>query len=89
MLNSDGAYRISLGQATAGGALRNASNRWLGGFSMQLGACTSYRAELWVVYKGLLLAWELGFKRIIIQVDSLLLVRVITSSNHTHVEILI
>ncbi|EOY24474.1 Ribonuclease H-like protein [Theobroma cacao] len=56
-LNSDGAFRRSLGKAVTSGVLRDSCGNWFGGFSATFGTCTAYRAELWGTYKGLNLAW--------------------------------
>ncbi|EOY13577.1 Uncharacterized protein TCM_032178 [Theobroma cacao] len=41
---------------------------------IQLGKCSAYRAELWGVLYGLRLAWDLGFKKVMVQVDNKMVV---------------
>jgi len=43
---------------------------WLGGYSYMVGIFSSLRAELWAVKVGLELAWEKGFRRVLLEVDS-------------------
>lgn len=40
-------------------------------FSHRLDACTSLEAELWGLYHGLSLAWGKGYKKMIIETDSM------------------
>ncbi|KAK8597906.1 hypothetical protein V6N13_095300 [Hibiscus sabdariffa] len=44
---------------------------------MFIGFCEVFGAELWGVWSGLQMAWAKGFRRIIIEVDSLDVVRVL------------
>ncbi|CAN1194204.1 hypothetical protein LINPERHAP2_LOCUS42433 [Linum perenne] len=44
--------------------------RCLAAFSMNLGICSITRAELRGVMTGLQIAWDRGFRRIIVQLDS-------------------
>lgn len=67
-LNSDGAYRSRRGVASAGGVLRHLDGSWIMGYACNSGTSTAYRAELWGVFQGLKLAWELGYRRINVQV---------------------
>lgn len=54
-----------------GGVLRDASGCWRGGFVRNLGTCSVLAAELWGILSGLqLLAWEGGWKKIIVESDS-------------------
>lgn len=40
------------------------------GFSINIGVCSVTKAELWGIYQGLLLAWEVGIRNILIEADS-------------------
>ncbi|EOY00068.1 Ribonuclease H protein, putative [Theobroma cacao] len=60
----DGAFGASVGKSAGGGTLRDSHGMWNGGFSLKVGKCTAYREELWGVYEGLLLAWDLGYRKI-------------------------
>ncbi|XP_060190300.1 uncharacterized protein LOC132619399 [Lycium barbarum] len=39
----------SILMGTAGGIFHDSDSRWLEGFSIKIGVCTSFRAELWGV----------------------------------------
>ncbi|CAA7013631.1 unnamed protein product [Microthlaspi erraticum] len=73
-LNTDGASHGNPGLATAGGALRDGEGKWCGGFALNIGRCTAPMAELWGLYYGLCIAWEKGFTRLEVEVDSSLVV---------------
>lgn len=45
--------------------------RWLGAFAKKMGTCSSTRAELRAVLRGLLIAKERGFKKLVVTVDSI------------------
>lgn len=51
--------------------------RWSGGFMHNIGISTSVSIELWVMKCALELAWNLGFWRIILEVDSKIMARVL------------
>ena len=64
-LNTDGNAIGNLGLAGVWGILRDSSSGWLSGFSLNLGIATNNMAK-----RGLLPAWNLGFKFIQIELDS-------------------
>ncbi|KAK8609722.1 hypothetical protein V6N13_093137 [Hibiscus sabdariffa] len=70
-LNTDGAKRNQDGSLMCGGVLRDHTGSWHFGFSKYIGFCEVFEAELWGVWCGLQLAWEKGCRRIILEVDSL------------------
>lgn len=57
-LNSDGAYKSSVGLAGAGGLVRDSTGAWVAGFTYMIGTCSSTRAELWGVFTGLNFVWR-------------------------------
>lgn len=68
--NVDGACK-GLGKAAGcGGVLRDASGSWILGFSKSIGNCNSFEAELWGLLTGLEVAWDVGFKKICMELDS-------------------
>ncbi|WCJ40291.1 DNAse I-like superfamily protein [Euphorbia peplus] len=77
-LNSDGAVKRDFGNASAGGLLRDCTGAWIHGFAKKIGSCSVLKAELWGIYEGLNLAWNLGHKKITVEVDSKLSVDLIT-----------
>ena len=69
-LNTDGSIRNSW-DAGAGGVIRDSVGHWISGFCMNIGECSVVMAELWGLYQGLILAWDAGIKRLLVEVDSL------------------
>ncbi|XP_027164808.1 uncharacterized protein LOC113764959 [Coffea eugenioides] len=56
--------------APLGGIIRDEAGHWLGGFSVGLGTASNILAELWAILRGLQLAWEKGYRKVIIESDS-------------------
>ncbi|KAL9304836.1 putative ribonuclease H domain-containing protein [Arabidopsis thaliana] len=73
-VSTDGASRGNPGPAAAGGVIRDEDGLWVGGFALHIGVCSAPMAELWGVYYGLLIAWDQGFRRVELEVDSELVV---------------
>ncbi|KAK9224896.1 hypothetical protein WN943_009936 [Citrus x changshan-huyou] len=69
-LNSNGARKGS-GLAGAEGLIRDATGRWHGGFCMNIGICSVTIVELWGLYQGLFLAWQMGIRLLVVEIDSL------------------
>ncbi|XP_039065496.1 uncharacterized protein LOC120210922 [Hibiscus syriacus] len=57
------------GTATCGGAIRDSSGGWIMGFSKALGRCSVLDAELWSVYEGLSVSWDLDTKAAVVETD--------------------
>ncbi|XP_057444905.1 uncharacterized protein LOC130737157 [Lotus japonicus] len=76
-VNCDGSRGAARNSSGYGGCLRDASGRWLGGF-MGFGKDASVLAmELLAIFRGLRLAWDRGFRRVVCYSDSLLAVSLI------------
>lgn len=60
-INTDGASKGNPGLASSGGVIRDESGNWCVGFSLNIGICSAPLAELWGVYYGLYLAWDIEF----------------------------
>ncbi len=78
-LNTDGASRGDPSSAAAGGLICNEWGRWLGGFVQNVGHASSVVTELWVFRCGLDLEWEKGFCRVILEVDSQVVLHFLSS----------
>jgi len=78
-VNVDGCSKGNPGVAGAGGVIRDAMGKWIVGFAINIGICTSVGAELWAIANGLQLAWSKGFRKIILESDSSLAVDLITN----------
>jgi hypothetical protein len=69
-INVDGASSGNPGPAGAGGLLRDFTGKWLKGFVINVGVATNTTAEFWGILKGLELAWELGFRSLLLESNS-------------------
>ena len=58
--------------AGAGDLLRDCSGTWISGFSLHLGLASNNMAELAAVRQGLKIAWDMGFKFIHLELDSMI-----------------
>jgi len=88
-LNVDGALTVAHSIAGCGGVIRDHSGSWIVGFKRVLGSCTVIEAEQWAVYKGLKLAWDLGFKKIILESDAKNVVNMLMCSNFNRCSLLV
>ena len=70
--------------ASAGGLLHDSSGLWISRFSLNMDVATNNMAELEAVRQGLLLAWELGFKFIQLEIDSITILSWLTDTNSTY-----
>lgn len=80
MLNSDGAVKARLGLASVGGLFRNHNGDWIIGYVSRIGVTNSLLAELWGLREGLRLARNREFNKIIVEIDSEVVVQVLTRS---------
>ncbi|KAL3528720.1 hypothetical protein ACH5RR_008042 [Cinchona calisaya] len=67
-----------------GGLLRNDQGLWIFGFAMNIGELTSLVAELWAIWKGLQISWDLNFKHLEIESNSILGVQIIQEAAEDH-----
>lgn len=75
-LNTDGACKGNPGSSTAGDSIHNEAGQWLHGFAANL-ISNSLLAEAWDVLLGLQLAWDKRYRRLILELDSEVLVHFI------------
>ncbi|KAK8518326.1 hypothetical protein V6N12_017477 [Hibiscus sabdariffa] len=54
--------------------------RWIIGFLKGIGVCSVLDVELWGIYEGLLTAWSVGTRNLVVEVDSLEVIRVVQQS---------
>ena len=76
-LNSDGAAKGKSIEAGGCRRLRDYKCEWLVGFTENLGNCSSMKAEIRVVLRGIKIARELEIPKLWVQLDSKVLVRMI------------
>ncbi|CAN1807882.1 Putative ribonuclease H protein At1g65750 [Linum perenne] len=87
VLNTDGSVNLNRKRATAGGLLRDADGRYSLAYTMNLGNCSITRAEMRGALRGLELAWDAGYRKLIVCLDSMAAVQLLTKSgepNHQH-----
>ncbi|CAN1796987.1 Putative ribonuclease H protein At1g65750 [Linum perenne] len=70
VLNTDGSVDHRTGKAVAGGLVRDAEGRCLLAFTMNIGICSITRAEMRGAIEGLHRAWDAGFRRVLLRMDS-------------------
>ncbi|CAN1798129.1 Putative ribonuclease H protein At1g65750 [Linum perenne] len=70
-INTDGSVLHPHSKAAAGGILCNHLGRPISTFAANLGCCSIMRAELRAAQFGLMIAWDRGFKKVHLQLDSL------------------
>ncbi|GKU87267.1 hypothetical protein SLEP1_g1697 [Rubroshorea leprosula] len=76
-LNTDGSRSHQSRRACAGGLIRDHQGHWIHGFTVNIGATSSFIAELWGCREGLRLALSLGIQHLILEMDSLMAVQLI------------
>lgn len=69
-INTDRAAKGYPTWISCGGILRDSIGEWISGFGANLGVGTVNEAELWALYYGLQLAWNEGQRRVIVEMDS-------------------
>ncbi|MBA0559227.1 hypothetical protein Golob_016203, partial [Gossypium lobatum] len=74
-LNIDGAVQVRSRSAAAGGVMRNENGGWILGYNKFLGNCLILNAELWDILDGLKLIQQRGYNKVVIQLDSLEVVK--------------
>ncbi|CAN1127603.1 Putative ribonuclease H protein At1g65750 [Linum perenne] len=70
-VNTDGSVIQPQNLATGGGVIRNFEGQKLAAFAANFGRCTIMRAELRAALMGLEYAWEIGARKVNIQLDTL------------------
>ncbi|KAF7814111.1 putative ribonuclease H protein At1g65750 family [Senna tora] len=71
-INVDGSVDpSSFGSSACGGVLRDRDGNFLCGFIRNVGSCSIILADLWGILSGLQVAWNRGFKKVILETDSL------------------
>ena len=70
------------GRAGGGGIIRNAEGKWIKGCARSIGNTTSIAAELWALRDGIQLCLELNLPAVIIELDAMLVVNLLRSTNH-------
>ncbi|MBA0768672.1 hypothetical protein Gotri_017457 [Gossypium trilobum] len=82
-LNTDGVVQLESENATAGGVVHDANGDWIFGYNRHLRKCFIFNVELWGILEGLRLIQRRGHNEVIIQSDSLEVVKAILESTST------
>ncbi|KAF7826059.1 ribonuclease H [Senna tora] len=69
-INTDGSVVGEQGMAGCGGIIRNDQGNWISGFLSFIGSCSVLDAELWGIYRGLVLVKKKGLQRVMVECDS-------------------
>ena len=77
LLNTNGASKGNPGMAAGGGVLLGDRGEWVRGFSENFGVSTLIKVSLKVASRGLRMCRTLGFRKVWLQLDSLLIVGMI------------
>jgi len=86
VLNTDGAVKGTTGPAGARGVLRDDKGEWIMDFSEYLGRCSAVKAEIRAVLWGFKLAKEVRTQRLWLQMDSNVVVGMLTRRAPWHPE---
>ncbi|CAN1242857.1 hypothetical protein LINPERPRIM_LOCUS5476 [Linum perenne] len=78
-LNSNCYVILETNQTIVRGLIRNNEDKCLVAFTKSLDKCSITRVELRDIVSGLQLAWNLGFRRVHLQLDSRCAVQLLTS----------
>ncbi|CAN1802045.1 Putative ribonuclease H protein At1g65750 [Linum perenne] len=82
-VNSDGSFNASSGRATAGGLARHSDGRCIFAFTINLGNCSITRAEMRGAVEGFTRAWNAGFRRVLLQLDSQVAISLLTDAENS------
>ena len=78
-MNVDGTIRNGGRKAGCGGVLGDATSAWILGFSRNLSSTGVLPVEIRAMEIGLNLAWQKGFRTVILESDSKLAVNMVTN----------
>ncbi|GJX33253.1 non-LTR retroelement reverse transcriptase [Tanacetum coccineum] len=70
LLNTDGASRGNLGEAGGGGILRDSRGCFIRAFAENYGICTVTRSEILALLHGIIMARDVGIRKLLIKVNS-------------------
>ncbi|KAK8593842.1 hypothetical protein V6N13_042595 [Hibiscus sabdariffa] len=68
-INTDRSCKGSNGRTSCGGVIRVHLGEWMRDFSKFVGCCSSLEAELWSVYSGIFMAWNMSLRNVIVESD--------------------
>ncbi|XP_039007858.1 uncharacterized protein LOC120135702 [Hibiscus syriacus] len=86
-INADGAVNQNSMETASGGVLRDNFGNWMSGYHRDISRCSMFQDQLWGVFDGLNIAWNHGFRNIIVetvQTDNMDEVKSLTSAARGH-----
>lgn len=86
ILNTDGASKGNPGPAREGGVIRDHQGHSVCGFIENMGCCTSTKAELKAMLRGLRIAKEKRLTKVLVRIDSQLVVNMLKSNSARNTE---
>lgn len=81
-VNCDGSFHADSGAAGVAAIIRDAQANWVCASTQKLTGVDILAAELWAIRDGLKLAWDMGFRAILLETNALLVVELITAASH-------
>ncbi|GKB51119.1 non-LTR retroelement reverse transcriptase [Tanacetum coccineum] len=86
LLNTDEVSRGNPVEAGGGGILRDSRGCFLRAFAKNYGICTVTRSEILALLRGIIMARDVGIRKLIIKVDSQVVVRLMEGEiiHHSH-----
>ncbi|BFG28792.1 hypothetical protein CerSpe_150660 [Prunus speciosa] len=79
-INTDGCRKGEDGRIAAGGVLRDSFEQWMRGFAVNLGVGEVLEVELWGIYLGLKIAWDIGCSAVVLESDSAIAVHLLNKN---------
>ena len=76
-LDVDGCSKGNPGTTGVKGVIRDHIGSWIGGFARNIGLCSFVTAELWAIHVGIHMTWDKGFRKVVSEFDSRVVVGVI------------
>ncbi|XP_072087871.1 uncharacterized protein [Arachis hypogaea] len=83
-VNVDGSFYSQNGNAACGGIFRDNLGRFVKDFACNLGSYSIMHVELWGIIKGLQIAIDNGYNRIVIESDSMMAINFIKEEYPRH-----
>ncbi|CAN1168442.1 Putative ribonuclease H protein At1g65750 [Linum perenne] len=83
VINSDGSVLQPSGLAAAGGLIRNEVGHCTAAYSLNLGKCSITRAELRGALYGMHKAWDLGYRKVLMLMDSTAAIKIFGKKEDT------
>lgn len=83
-LNTDGSSMGNPGLAGGGGIVRDEMGSWVMGFSRNIGATSSFEAELWALRDGLSICVEKYYLAIEVELDAKAIIDILLNPNQAN-----